>query len=63
MDSEIRNILKTEQFEEFYKSQTDNVREKIDYVFTIMVTQKIVSKQYKKEIENARNIVKSLNEE
>lgn len=116
MESECRNILKSEQFEEFYNSQSDNVREKIDYVFNIMVSQKIVSnkfvkklddtefyemrvslgnneyrsilftidsqsfiecktavilngfvkkstKQYKKEIEKARSIVKSLNED
>lgn len=52
MDIECRNILKTEQFEEFYNSQSESVREKIDYVLTIMISQKIVSNKFVKKLED-----------
>lgn len=38
--NDIRTILKTTQFQEFYDSQPDKVKEKIDYVLGIMVSQK-----------------------
>lgn len=52
MSNERRNILKTEQFEEFYNSQSDNVKEKIDYVFNILISQKIVSNKFVKKLED-----------
>lgn len=50
--NEIRTILKTTQFQEFYDSQPDKVKEKIDYVLGIMVSQKVVSTKFVKNLEN-----------
>lgn len=49
---EVRNILKTPQFQEFYDSQTDKVREKIDFVLGIIISQKVVSTKFVKNLEN-----------
>lgn len=49
---DVRTILKTPQFQEFYDSQTDKVKEKIDYVLGIMVSQKVVNKKFVKHLED-----------
>ena len=48
----VRSIIKTREFQEFYDSQPIKVREKIDYVLTIMISQKIVSTKFVKILEN-----------
>lgn len=50
--NEIRTIHKTPQFQEFYNSQPVKVKEKIDYVLGIMVSQKVVSTKFVKNLEN-----------
>ena len=50
--NEIRNILKSPQFQEFYDSQPAKVKEKIDYVLGIMISQKVVSTKFVKILEN-----------
>lgn len=50
--NEIRTILKTPQFQEFYDSQPDKVKEKIDYVLGIMISQKVVNTKFVKYLEN-----------
>lgn len=50
--NEIRTIHKTPQFQEFYNSQPYKVKEKIDYVLGIMVSQKVVSTKFVKNLEN-----------
>ena len=49
---DVRTILRTEQFMDFYNSQPSKVREKIDYVLTIIAGQKIVSAKFVKILEN-----------
>lgn len=49
---EVRTILKTPQFQEFYESQTDKVKEKIDYVLGIMISQKVVNTKFVKNLED-----------
>lgn len=51
--NDVRTILKSRQFQEFYLSQSDKVKEKIDYVLAIMVNQKIISTKFVKKIENS----------
>ena len=50
--NEIRVILKSSQFQEFYDSQPEKVKEKIDYVLDIMITQKVVNSKFVKTLEN-----------
>ena len=47
-----RTILKTLEFQTFYDSQPAKVQEKIDYVLSIMVSQKVVSTKFVKALEN-----------
>lgn len=48
----VRTILKTPEFQEFYDSQPAKVKEKIDYVLSVMVSQKVVSTKFVKLLEN-----------
>lgn len=50
--NETRSLIKTTQFQEFYDSQPDKVKEKIDYVMAIMINQKVVSTKFVKRLEN-----------
>jgi hypothetical protein len=43
MDKIIRELILTPEFEEYYNSVTDKVREKYDYVMYILRTQRVVS--------------------
>lgn len=48
----VRTILKTPEFQEFYDSQSEKVKEKMDYVFSIMVSQKVVNTKFVKLLDN-----------
>lgn len=50
--NEIRIILKSPQFQQFYDAQPEKVKEKIDYVLNIMISQKIVNAKFVKNLEN-----------
>lgn len=51
MGIEIREIAYTKEFLEYFEQLPDNIQEKYDYVFSIMVTQKVVSRKFVKKIE------------
>ena len=51
MDKIIRELILTPEFEEYYNSVTDKVREKYDYVMYILRTQRVVSTKFVKLIE------------
>ena len=51
MDKIIRELILTPEFEEYYSSVTDKVREKYDYVMYILRTQRVVSTKFVKLIE------------
>lgn len=52
MEIYVREILKSEQFVEFYNAQSEKVKEKIDYVLNIMVSQQVVNSKFVKNLEN-----------
>lgn len=51
MDNYIRELIMTPEFEEYYSSLTDKVKEKYDYVMYILKTQRVVSIKFAKSIE------------
>ena len=51
-DLDIRNIIYTNEFEEFYNSVSQKVRDKIDYVLYIVRTQYVVNEKFVKKLEN-----------
>ena len=51
MEHTIRRITYTKEFMEEFESLPDGVQEKYDYVFRIMMTQKVVNKKFVKKIE------------
>ena len=51
MGIEIREIAHTKEFLEYFEQLPDNIQEKYDYVFSIMVTQKVVNRKFVKKIE------------
>ena len=51
-DLDIRNIIYTNEFEEFYNSVSQKVRDKIDYVLYIVHTQYVVNEKFVKKLEN-----------
>ena len=51
MGIEIREIAYTKEFLEYFEQLPANIQEKYDYVFCIMVTQKVVNRKFVKKIE------------
>lgn len=51
MGIEIREIAYTKEFLEYFEQLPANIQEKYDYVFSIMVTQKVVNRKFVKKIE------------
>ena len=51
MDKFIRELILTPEFEEYYNSVTDKVKEKYDYVMYILGSQRVVSAKFVKLIE------------
>lgn len=51
MGIEIREIAYTNEFLEYFEQLPANIQEKYDYVFCIMVTQKVVNRKFVKKIE------------
>lgn len=51
-DLDIRNIIYTNEFEEFYNSVSQKVRDKIDYVLYIVRTQYVVNEKFIKKLED-----------
>jgi hypothetical protein len=47
----VRNIRKTEAFDEFYNSVNKRVQEKIDYALTLIAQIKVVSAKFVKKLE------------
>ena len=50
-DLDIRNIIYTNEFEEFYNSVSQKVRDKIDYVLYIVRTQYVVNEKFVKKLD------------
>lgn len=46
-----REIAYTKEFLEYFEQLPANIQEKYDYVFSIMVTQKVVNRKFVKKIE------------
>lgn len=51
-DLDIRDIIYTDEFEEFYNSVSQKVRDKIDYVLYIVRTQYVVNEKFIKKLED-----------
>ena len=51
MKERIREATYTEEFDEYYQSLPQKVREKYDYVFEIMFTKYVVSTKFVKRLE------------
>ncbi len=51
MEQIIRKVTYTKEFEDYFQTLSNDVKGKYDYVFQIMLTQKIVSKKFVKRIE------------
>ncbi len=48
----IREIIFSEEFDEFYESLDKRIQEKFDYAFNMIRTQYVVSKKFVKSLEN-----------
>ena len=51
MNKRIRQATYTKEFDEYYQSLPQKIREKYDYVFEIMLTKYIVNKKFVKRLE------------
>lgn len=51
MDEEIRELLMTPEFEDYYNAQPENVKEKFKYVMHIMKSLRVVSTKFIKTLE------------
>ncbi len=49
--NEIRIIIRTPEFDEYYNSLQQKIREKFDYVLHIIISQYVVSKKFVKKLE------------
>ena len=50
METEIRLLIPTEEFNDFYERLSDRVKSKYDYVMSIMATQYVVSEKFVKHV-------------
>lgn len=48
---QVRNLIRSVEFDVFYESLDDKIKEKIDYVLLIMTEIKIVSTKFVKKLE------------
>ncbi len=48
----LRTIYYTEEYENFYKSADDNVKEKVEYLKDILISEKIIKSKYAKKLIN-----------
>ena len=46
-----RTLIRTNEFDEFYDSLEDRIREKVDYVLSVMMEIKVVSTKFVKKLE------------
>lgn len=53
----MRTMIKTSAFVEFYATLTDKVQEKVDYVSTILIQNKVVSTKFVKKLENTEQVL------
>ena len=51
MNNDVRELVITDEFEEYYNSQPRNVQEKFDYVMHVMKSQRVVSTKFVKVLE------------
>lgn len=51
-DEHIRAVYWTEEFEQFYNSLSDKVKEKFDYVLAIVKKERVISTKFVKHLEN-----------
>ncbi len=51
-DERIRNVIFSDEFEEYYANMDERVREKYDYALHIVRTQYLVSKKFVSSLEN-----------
>ena len=47
----MRNLLRTEEFDTFYESLDNKVKEKVDYVLSVMAEIKVVNTKFIKRLE------------
>jgi phage-related protein len=48
----IRHVLKTDEYELYFKSLDSRIQDKYDYTIQLMQTQKVVSEKFIKKIQN-----------
>ncbi len=53
-DERIRNVIFSDEFEEYYANMDERVREKYDYALHIVRTQYLVSKKFVSSLEKHR---------
>lgn len=51
MNEEIREVILSPEFKEYYNSQPDNVKEKFKYVMHILMSQRVVNTKFVKILE------------
>lgn len=51
MNEEVRKVILTPEFEEYYNSQSDSVKEKFKYVMHILTSQRVVNTKFVKILE------------
>lgn len=51
-NAQIRELIFSDEFDEYFNSLPDNIKEKFDYVMHIMRIQKVVNTKFVKHLEN-----------
>lgn len=52
MEKEVRIVVKTQEFSNYWATLADKVRNKYDYAVLLMQTQKVVSEKFVKKLQN-----------
>lgn len=52
MNNPVRELFWSKEFDTYYQSLAPNIKEKFDYVMTIMRTQRVVNSKFVKILEN-----------
>lgn len=52
-DCDIRLLIRTPEFDEYYNAQQKKIQEKYDYVLSLMVSQYVISEKFVKKLEKS----------
>lgn len=52
-EKDIRVLIRTPEFDEYYNVQQMRVQEKYDYVLSLMISQYVISEKFVKKLENS----------